>query len=85
MTTPAPNPEPGPTADVEELRADIEQTREQLGETVSALTDKLDVKARVEQKAHDVGASARANPAVPVGIVVAVAVAIGALVWWRRR
>ena len=35
---------------VAELQADIEQTREQLGETVDALTAKLDVKTRAKDR-----------------------------------
>ncbi len=46
-------PEPGPEAGVEDLQADIERTRTQLGQTVEALSDKLDVKAQAKQKAAD--------------------------------
>jgi hypothetical protein len=35
----------------EELRAQVEQTRQELGETVEALAAKTDVKARAQQKA----------------------------------
>jgi hypothetical protein len=55
MSTPdnAPGPVPAgadekPT--VAELQADVEHTREQLGETVDALTAKLDVKSRAKEK-----------------------------------
>jgi len=34
----------------EQIQADIEQTRQELGETVEALTTKLDVKARAGQR-----------------------------------
>lgn len=34
----------------EEIRAEIEQTREQLGETVEALAEKTDVKARTQEQ-----------------------------------
>jgi ElaB/YqjD/DUF883 family membrane-anchored ribosome-binding protein len=44
--TPAANDEP---KSAEEIRAEIAQTQEQLGETVEALAEKTDVKAR----AHD--------------------------------
>ena len=44
-------PEPGPEAGIEDLQADIERTRTQLGQTVEALSDKLDVKAQAKQKA----------------------------------
>ena len=52
MTTPvepdAPEPDAGLSAD--ELQADIEHTREQLGNTVDALSEKLDVKAQTRHK-----------------------------------
>lgn len=37
-----------------QLRRDIAQTREELGETVAALAEKTDVKTRAKQKAQDV-------------------------------
>ncbi len=37
----------------EEIRQNIERTREQLGETVEALAHKVDVPARVKDKVHD--------------------------------
>jgi hypothetical protein len=39
-------------AGVEDVRADIERTRRQLGETVEALAAKADVKARARQKVN---------------------------------
>lgn len=39
------------TADPGELRAKVEQTRQDLGETVEALAAKTDVKARAQEKA----------------------------------
>jgi Protein of unknown function (DUF3618) len=36
--------------DPEQLRREIEQTREELGDTVAALAHKTDVKARVRQR-----------------------------------
>jgi hypothetical protein len=53
MTEPDPHPEPGPDASIDEIQADIEHTRDQLGETVGALSSKLDVKQRVTQKVTD--------------------------------
>jgi ABC-type Fe3+-hydroxamate transport system substrate-binding protein len=47
-------PEPARDADIDEIQADIERTREHLGETVEALTAKLDVKSRAKDKAQDV-------------------------------
>ena len=39
--------------DIEKIQADIEQTRQELGETVDALTAKLDVKGRAKSKLDD--------------------------------
>lgn len=81
-------PEPGPDAGIDEVRADIEATRERLGETVGALSEKLDVKARahdkvVETKAAVVQQGTRIG--VPLAAVAAVAALIGLVVWARRR
>jgi hypothetical protein len=46
-------PEPGPDASVDEIEADIEATRRALGQTVEAVSAKLDVKQRVGDKVHD--------------------------------
>ena len=43
------NEEPGPDSSIDEVRADIEATREQLRETVAALGEKVGVKRRAEQ------------------------------------
>lgn len=91
-----PRPEPADDAGTDDIKADIEATRAELADTVSALADKVDVKARahdkveetkavVSQKAHDVGDGINANRESAVGITVAVLVAIGLLAWWRRR
>jgi LPXTG-motif cell wall-anchored protein len=45
----------------EEIRTDIEATREDLGETVEALAEKADVKAQAQQKAEEVKAQAQAK------------------------
>src|SRR5436305_518432 len=86
--------EPGPGAGTEELQADIERTREQLGETVSALADKADVKGRVQDKAaetkeavvqrgRELSTKTKARPVVP--IVVGVVAVVGVVLWLRRR
>ena len=41
----------GPTDDAQELRQEIDQTREQLGETVEQLVAKTDLKARARDQA----------------------------------
>src|SRR6478735_4229798 len=45
------SPEPGPDAGIEDIQADIERTRQELGETIGALSAKADVKARAQDKA----------------------------------
>ena len=100
MTAPKPDrPEPGPDAGIEDIQADIEQTRNDLGETVQALSGKLDVKAQAKQKAEETKErvvekadtlrhTATDNPkkTVPVAaIVVVCALAVGFVVWRRRR
>ena len=45
----------------EAIRADIEETREELGDTVEALAAKSDVKARAEDKLEGVKQDARAK------------------------
>lgn len=55
MTTPAEPDASEPAADLsaDELQADIESTREQLGNTVDALSEKLDVKAQTRHKVEN--------------------------------
>jgi hypothetical protein len=92
-----PRPEPGPDAGVDDIQADIERTRKELGETVGALSDKLDVKQRAKDKVaetkervvdttHSMGRVAT-QPKVTAPVIAALAVgavAIGILVWRRR-
>lgn len=52
-----PRPEPGPDAGVDELQADIEATRAELGETVQALSAKADIPGRAKQKVADTQAT----------------------------
>jgi hypothetical protein len=67
-------PAAGPDAGIEDIQADIDQTREQLGATVEAIADKVDV----------VGKARSAAPRLAVGAVLGT-VTIVAIVWWRRR
>jgi ElaB/YqjD/DUF883 family membrane-anchored ribosome-binding protein len=48
-----PSPEPGPDAGIDDIQADIEHTREELGETIEALSANADVTGRAKQKAAD--------------------------------
>src|SRR5689334_14202360 len=52
-------PEPGPDADKAAIQADIEQTREQLAQTVDALSHKLDVKEQARHKVDETKERAR--------------------------
>lgn len=45
----------------DEIREEIEQTREQLGDTVEALGAKTDVKGRAQEKVEEVKGTARAK------------------------
>ncbi len=83
MTTPDQNGSPVPT-DREAIEADIEATRADLGETVDALSRKLDVKSRVRTKAADTTSRVRREPVVPAAVLAGALLAL-ALVVWRRR
>ena len=99
MAAPNPNrPEPGPDAGIEEIEADAEQTRNELGQTVEALADKLDVKERAKDKAVETKEqvlekadalrhTATDNPkrTVPIAAVALVAALAVGIVVWRRR
>ena len=94
-STPA---EPGPDAGIDDIQADIERTRKELGDTVGALSAKLDVKERTKQKAaetkervvettHSVGRIVT-EPEVTrpvITVLVIGALAVGVVVWRRRR
>lgn len=82
--------------DPEELRHEIERTREELGDTVEALAQKIDVKARVQDRVADIRQRAQASAAqgtravqdrgVPVAALAGVVLLLGlVIVWWRRR
>lgn len=61
-----------------ELEAEIHELRRSVGETVEALTYKLDVKARAQDRVRAVPRT------VPIAVAVAVTAGLG-LWWWRRR
>ncbi len=86
--------EPGPDATVDDIQADIEATRDELGQTVEALSAKLDVSAQAKQKVDDAkqvvvdattthDGSIRA--AIPVAALAVVALVVGVVIWHRRR
>ena len=79
----------GPT-DPEEIKAEIEATREQLGRTVEELSRRLDVPARAKESAYRARDTAvetyRESPPVVIGAGIAlVAAVIGVIVWRRKR
>jgi ElaB/YqjD/DUF883 family membrane-anchored ribosome-binding protein len=98
---------PPPSDDPDAIRADIERTREQLGDSVEALAAKTDVKAQARQRlaatkdrarhaaqdaggrakvtAQQAGQTVRQRPAPILGVLAAIAAAIGAVVLGRRR
>ncbi len=73
----------------EEIQADIERQREQLGRTVDELTHKLDVKAQTKAKVADVRDRATTDDGKPrpevLGVAAAVVLGLGLVIWLRRR
>ncbi|MCW2652590.1 MAG: hypothetical protein QOE41_4696 [Mycobacterium sp.] len=82
-------PEPQPDAGIDDLQSDIEQTRRELGQTVAALSAKLDVKERARQKAVEtrtrITAATRDQRTPVVAALVGVVMIVGLVVWVRRR
>jgi len=91
-------PEPDPDASVDDIQADIEATRSELGETVGALSAKLDVKHQLHQKVDHTKEAISAKvqtvatddegsvrPVVPVATLALVALVLGVVIWRRRR
>ena len=72
-------PEPGPEAATDDIAADIERTRQELGATAAAVAAKLDVPAQARQKLEPVKRNA-----APIVAVLTLAV-LGLVIWRRRR
>jgi hypothetical protein len=73
----------------EELQQEIEQTRQQLGQTVDELAAKTDVKARARAKVTEVSGRVRRSQLVqrrwPVALAAGVLIAGSVAVWrWRK-
>ena len=72
----------------EELQQEIEQTRQQLGQTVDELAAKTDVKARARAKVTEVSGRVRRSQLVqrrwPVALAAGVLIA-GSVAVWRRK
>jgi ElaB/YqjD/DUF883 family membrane-anchored ribosome-binding protein len=62
-----------------EIRAEIDETREELGDTVEALAEKTDVKAQAKAKADQAQALVKENPK-PVAIAAGI---VALFVLWR--
>ncbi len=73
----------GAAKDPEQIRAEIEATREELGDTVEALAAKADVKKHARERIERTKAS-MPNPVV-LGVAAAVAVGLVLLVRRARR
>ena len=85
--------------DQQELEKEIEQTREQLGETVEALVAKVDVKARAQEKlgqlttrlkgkATEAGQQIKKDPvpaAATAGVIGALVLFFTLMRRWMRR
>jgi ElaB/YqjD/DUF883 family membrane-anchored ribosome-binding protein len=77
-------------SDPDQLRAEIEATREQLSRTVDELRHRLDVPSRAKERATRAKDTAvetyRESPPVVIGAGVAlVAVVAGVIIWRRKR
>ncbi|MCW2580664.1 MAG: uncharacterized protein JWR82_2265 [Blastococcus sp.] len=77
-------------ADPEQIKADIDATREQLGRTVDELSARLDVPARTKEsvaRAKDTAVETyrESPPAVVGGAATLAAVVVGLVVWRRTR
>ena len=92
MSTPGTHPQQTTATtsnDPEEIREDIERTRENLADTVDALHAKLDVKSQAKARvarARDQATTAdgKPRPELVAGAVGAVLLVAG-LIWLRRR
>jgi len=78
----------GPT-DPATIQAEIEATRERLGQTVDELHARLDVSARAREKVYvardTVVETYRESPPVVVGTALALVGLVAGLVVWRRK
>ncbi len=82
-------PEVSGPADIDEIKAEIEATREQLGRTVDELSSRLDVPARAKESAARAKDTAvetyRESPPLVIGGALALVGALVGLMVWRRK
>lgn len=76
---------PGSTPTDDDLRHDVELTREELAESVSELAGKLDVKSRTTDSMQRQVANAQAHPAVVGGSALGLLGLIVVLLTVKRR
>lgn len=84
MAAPEHRPEPAPGAGLDEIADDIRRTRQEVGETVAALTDKLNVKARVTDAVAEKKSSVKAALPAAAAVLATAGVLLGIIVWRRR-
>jgi hypothetical protein len=77
-------------AELEQVEREIEQTREEVADTVAALAEKTDVKGHVKAKVEETKAAAservetaKSRPVIPLAVGAVAAVAV--IVWAIRR
>jgi hypothetical protein len=95
MTTPGSDIRDQTTPDIDRIEHDIAQTRQELGETVEALSARLDLKARAKQRIAATKQRAqnaatdedgRLKPVVSVGgAMMAALTLVGLLLVWKGR
>jgi uncharacterized protein DUF3618 len=68
--------------DPEQIRAEIEATRQELGDTVEALAAKADVKAHARERIERTKASL---PSAPIVVGVVAVVVVGIVAWRLTR
>jgi LPXTG-motif cell wall-anchored protein len=77
------------SSDPAAIQAEIEATRERLGQTVDELHTRLDVPARAKESAYRARDTAvetyRESPPVVIGVLALVALGAGLMVWRRKR
>lgn len=77
------------TKDPDQIKAEIDATREQLGRTVDELSARLDVPARAKESAaratDTVVETYRESPPLVIGGAVALVGLVVGLVIWRRK
>jgi hypothetical protein len=81
--------EPG-TRDPDQIKAEIDATRQQLSRTVDEIGSRLDVPARAKERVYRTRDTAvetyRESPPIVLGAALAlVAVTVGLVVWRRKR